>query len=71
MVRQIPLETDSFAYMAMILVRLIRGGHEYVEVPVEIEPPKRRSGAFRWQNIWQVAFDIPRIAWVARRLRAP
>jgi dolichol-phosphate mannosyltransferase len=50
------IKTSSFAYQAEILIKLLCAGKTFVEVPIEIEPPKvgRRSRAFRWKNIVQV-----------------
>ena len=50
------IKTSSFAYQAEILIKLLCAGKSFVEVPVQIDPPKegRRSRAFRWKNMVQV-----------------
>ncbi len=50
------IKTSSFAYQAEILIKLLCAGKSFVEVPVQIDPPKegRRSRAFRWRNMVQV-----------------
>jgi hypothetical protein len=50
------IKTSSFAYQAEILVKLLCAGKSFVEVSIEIEPPKvcRRSRAFRWKNVVEV-----------------
>ncbi len=50
------IKTSSFAYQAEILIKLLCAGKSFVEVPIEIEPPKvgRRSRAFRWKNVVEV-----------------
>jgi dolichol-phosphate mannosyltransferase len=54
--KRLSIKTSSFAYQAEILIKLLCAGKTFVEVPIEIEPPKvgRRSRAFRWKNIVQV-----------------
>ena len=50
------VKTSSFAYQAEILIKLLCVGKSFVEVPIQIDPPKegRRSRAFRWKNMVQV-----------------
>lgn len=63
-INSIEIKTDSFAYQAEALVKLIRQGYRYVEVGTPIQ--KRSSGgskAFRWRNIVTVStaiFDLAR-----------
>jgi glycosyltransferase involved in cell wall biosynthesis len=59
----IRIETASFAYQTEILIKLLCAGKSYVEVPIEIEPPKpgRRSRAFRWKNLVQVGRTVGRL----------
>jgi dolichol-phosphate mannosyltransferase len=54
--KSLPIKTSSFAYQAEILIKLLSAGKSFVEVPIQIEPPKegRRSRAFRWKNMVQV-----------------
>ncbi len=43
--------TDSFAFMAEILLRLLKMGRTYVTVPVHVRPINGPSSALRWKNI--------------------
>jgi dolichol-phosphate mannosyltransferase len=70
--RQITIETDSFAYQSEALFKLIRAGRSYVEIPVDLdEPPEgsstpRRSNALRVKNLLGVAKATARMAWGLR-----
>lgn len=60
----VPMKTHGFAYMASILVRLIRSGHGYVEVAIPLQPREHgRSKAFRLRNILSVLGAIAALAW--------
>lgn len=54
--RGLEVKTNSFAYQAEILLKLLVAGKTFVEVGINIEPPKpgRVSRAFRWKNLVQV-----------------
>jgi dolichol-phosphate mannosyltransferase len=61
-VRGIRIETDSFAYQAEVLVKLLRQGETFVEVPVEL--PASGGGdskAFRPKNVYGVLAAIVRL----------
>jgi glycosyltransferase involved in cell wall biosynthesis len=52
LLRSIEIETDSFAYQAECLVKLLRSGATYVTVGVEIvESSRKGSSAFRPRNV--------------------
>lgn len=56
LVKGLRLDSTGFAYMASILVRLIKGDATYVEVPIEIQPRAYGSSkAFKIKNILSVA----------------
>ncbi len=65
-INSIEIKTDSFAYQAEALIKLIRKGRSYVEVGVPIqERPTGNSKAFRLKNvknvvtaIWNLVGDI-------------
>jgi glycosyltransferase involved in cell wall biosynthesis len=61
--KAITIETASFAYQTEILLKLLCAGKTFVEVPIEIEPPKpgRRSRAFRWKNMVEVGRTVGRL----------
>lgn len=63
----VPMQTHGFAYMAAILVRLIRSGHGYVEVPMALQERLHgRSKAFRLKNIVSVLTTLARLFWEVR-----
>jgi glycosyltransferase involved in cell wall biosynthesis len=62
LVRGIAIETDSFAYQAEALVKLLRAGRSYVEVPTPIAPRAAgRTKAFRWKNFTEVGRTLVRL----------
>ena len=68
--REITIETDSFAYQSEALFKLIRAGKSYVQIPVQIEQQTgtgRRSNALRLKNLVGVAKATGRMAWAVRR----
>lgn len=55
-IRELDIKTDSYAYQAEILIKLIWKGATYVEVPVvDVFVHKKRTSAFKWKNIQGVA----------------
>lgn len=62
LLRAITIETDSFAYQAEALVKLLRGGASFVAVGVVIdEGPSHSSTAFRPRNVARVCRTILRL----------
>jgi len=67
LLQSVPMKTHGFAYMASILVRLIRSGHTYVEVGIPLQPREHgRSKAFRLKNILSVLSTIAELFWDVR-----
>jgi len=63
----VPMKTHGFAYMAAILIRLIRSGHSYIEVPMPLQARERgRSKAFRLKNIASVLISLGGLFWEVR-----
>jgi hypothetical protein len=63
----VPMRTHGFAYMAAILVRLIRSGYSYVEVPMRLQIRQHgRSKAFKPKNIISVLATITSLFWEVR-----
>ncbi len=59
LLKKVPMTTHGFAYMAAILVRLLKGGATFIEVPMRIQ--YRESGsskALRPRNIMSVISTI-------------
>ncbi|MBI5234582.1 MAG: glycosyltransferase family 2 protein [Deltaproteobacteria bacterium] len=55
LIKNIPMKTHGFAYMASILVRLIKSGANYMEVDVDIqERTSGKTNAFSIKNIASV-----------------
>lgn len=53
LVKKVQMTTDSFAFQAEILVRLLKNGYSYKEVPMHIKShdKARKTKAFRIKNI--------------------
>jgi glycosyltransferase involved in cell wall biosynthesis len=67
-VRSIAIHTDSFAYQAEALVKLLKKGHSYVEVGTPLMPRAGgRTKAFRLKNFVQVARALARLVADVRR----
>lgn len=67
LLKKIPLKTWGFAYMAAILVRLIRSGASYIEVGIDIKPRETgKTKAFALKNIVSVFKAIGTLFWEVR-----
>lgn len=67
LLKKVPMTTWGFAYMASILVRLIRQGASYTEVGVDIQPRDTgTSKAFKPKNVVSVASAIIKLFWEVR-----
>lgn len=67
LLKKVPLKTWGFAYMAAILVRLLKSGASYTEVGVDIV--QRSSGktkAFAFKNVVSVVKAILTLFWDVR-----
>lgn len=67
--RKLPLDTDSFAYSADIIIKSLRSGlaASYIEVPMPIKPqPGRQTTAFSANNIKSVVFTLLKLFWDIR-----
>lgn len=73
-INSIDIKTDSFAYQAEALVKLIKKGHPYVEVGVNIQlRPTGGSKALHWKNIVRVSttiFDLTREIYFSKNGRS-
>lgn len=64
LLQSVPMKTHGFAYMAAILVRLIRSGASYVEVPMPLQARQHgRSKAFKPKNIVSVLSTLAQLFW--------
>ena len=63
----LPRNNHGFGVFAEILVRLLRAGHGYVEVPITSRSrPMERSKAFRWRNVVSVCGQTVCLWWSVR-----
>lgn len=70
MVKQVPVSTFGFAYMTEILVKLIKSGATFVEVPLVNKPRERgASKAFRLKNVISVFKTFLLLFWEVQILR--
>jgi glycosyltransferase involved in cell wall biosynthesis len=61
-VRSVEIKTDSFAYQSEALIKLLRQGKSFVEVPVRIErASSKESKAFRPKNVCGVAAALVKL----------
>lgn len=58
--RSVPMTTDSFAFQAEVLVRLLRQGRSYTELPYLIRPTTGTE-SFRLRNLAGVARTLARL----------
>ena len=69
-VKQVPVSTFGFAYMTEILVKLLKSGATFVEVPLVNRIRERgASKAFRVKNIISVFKTFLKLFWEVRILR--
>ncbi|MGQ9661569.1 MAG: glycosyltransferase family 2 protein [Kiritimatiellia bacterium] len=62
--RRFFIRTDSYAFQAELLIKALKSGHTYVQVPIRIRPtPGRTSKTFRLQNILGVARFFVTVLW--------
>ncbi|PKN06779.1 MAG: hypothetical protein CVU73_15425 [Deltaproteobacteria bacterium HGW-Deltaproteobacteria-8] len=58
-----PINTSGFAFQSTLLVRLIRSGHSFIEVPMYLRPRLGgRSTALKLKNVLSVCLAIVRLA---------
>ena len=65
LVRTFVIRTDSYAFQAETLVKALKSGCSYVEVPIRnLYPPGlNKTTAFRWKNVVGVAAFFVRTFW--------
>ncbi len=67
LLKKVPLKTSGFAYMAAILVRLLRSGASFIEVGVDIrQRDAGRTKAFALKNVLSVIGAIAGLFWDVR-----
>ena len=64
LLRTIPLQASGFAYMAMVLTRLLKHGHDYVEVGILLQRREQgASKALRPKSFVSVGKSVLALAW--------
>ena len=67
LVRSVRIDTDSFAYQAEVLIKLLRRGASWVPVGIEIEPSEdRESKALALRNVVGVSAALARLLYEVR-----
>jgi dolichol-phosphate mannosyltransferase len=62
--KQVPLKTNDFAFMSVVLIRTIRQGRSFIEVPIYIRSRiGGKSKAFKIKNIISVISTILKLFW--------
>lgn len=70
-VQPMNIESDGFGYQSEILVRLLKSGHSFIEIPFLLGVSGRgKSAAFRWKNIVSVAKTVLTIAIESNKISA-
>lgn len=66
--RAVPMSTFSFAFVAEIVVTLIKRGYSYMEVPMTLRPERKGVNlrVFRPRNTWGVIKTVARLWWHVR-----
>lgn len=64
----VPMECDNFAYMAEIIIYLVKSGIKYTEVPMEIKPTTA-SAAFKLRSVFEVLGTLASLFWKIHFLR--
>ncbi|CAK0776023.1 Glycosyltransferase family 2 protein [Gammaproteobacteria bacterium] len=63
LVRAADIRTDGFAYQLEGLIKLLRRGHSFITVGIElVERQAGRSTALRWRNLLQIGEVFARLA---------
>ncbi len=67
LLKKVPMRTHGFAYMAAILVRLLKQGASFTEVPMRIQYRETGSSkAFAPRNVLSVLTSIIQLFWEVR-----
>jgi glycosyltransferase involved in cell wall biosynthesis len=64
----VPMACDNFAYMAEIIIYLVKSGVRYIEVPMEIKPTTA-SAAFKIRSVFEVLGTLASLFWKIHFLR--
>lgn len=58
----VPMKSDNFAYMAEIIVFLVKSGVGYKQVPMEIKPTTS-SSSFKLRSVFEALATIGKLFW--------
>ena len=62
LLQSVPMACDNFAYMAEIIIYLVKSGVKYIEVPMEIKPTTA-SAAFKVRSIFEALGTLLSLFW--------
>lgn len=68
LLQAVPMKSDNFAYMAEIIIYLVKSGVGYVEVPMLIKPTTA-TVSFKWSSAWEALGTLARLFWRIHFLR--
>ena len=64
----VPMKSDNFAYMAEIIIYLVKSGVKYTEVPMEIKPTTT-SASFKLRSVFEALGTLFSLFWRINILR--
>ncbi|MBF0283321.1 MAG: glycosyltransferase family 2 protein [Magnetococcales bacterium] len=68
LLQAVGIETDSYAFQAEALIKLIHQGRRFTTLGVVISGRQHgRSKAFNWRNLWQIGQTLWRVWNISRR----
>lgn len=67
LLNQVTLTSSGFGYSAEIIVKLLKAGCTFVEVPVAAREFKQRSSAFQFRNVISVAKTVIKLVLAIQR----
>lgn len=62
LLQSVPMKSDDFAYMAEIIIYLVKSGVGYVEVPMLIKPTTA-TVSFKWSSAWEALGTLASLFW--------
>lgn len=62
MLQAVPMSSDNFAYMAEIIIYLVKSGTGYIQVPMEIKPTSA-SASFKIRSVFEALGTLALLFW--------
>lgn len=63
LLQKVPMRSNNFAYMAEILIYLVKSGVNYKEVPMVVKPITNISTAFKLRSVFECLGTLARLFW--------